>query len=96
MALSSRKFMFNAKISLIIIIFSLLACGKKTDRQKINPVAVSLYERAMGLYPHANNIDSANEAIKLLDSATIIDSNYFQGYYYKLEFIILVLPSISQ
>jgi tetratricopeptide (TPR) repeat protein len=79
--------MFYVKISLIIIAFSLLACGKKTDRQKTNPVAVRLNDRAVGLYPYIDNIDSANKAIKLLDSATIIDSNYFQGYYNKLGFL---------
>jgi tetratricopeptide (TPR) repeat protein len=76
--------MINSKIYLIIISFVFLACGTKTDPKKINPIAVKLNDSAMGVFNYVDNIDSANKAIKLLDSATELDSNYFLAYYNKL------------
>jgi len=81
--------MIKIKITLIIVSFSLLACacGQKSDKLKINPTAVRLNNLAIDLSLYMDNNDSAGKAIKFLDSATSIDSNYFLGYYNKLMFL---------
>jgi tetratricopeptide (TPR) repeat protein len=78
--------MINIKILPIIFSFSLIACGQKSDHQKINPYAVRLNDRAISLSPYLENRDSSSKAIALLDSATALDSNYFLGYYNKIMF----------
>ena len=74
------------EIILIVALFSLSACAKKSNKHKIDPAAIKLNYLAMDLYIHHNN-DSISKAIKFLDSATTIDSNYFLGYYDKLVFL---------
>lgn len=41
----------------------------------------------MRLVPFIDNADSCKKAIRLLDSATHMDSDYFLGYYNKLMFL---------
>lgn len=41
----------------------------------------------MTLVPFVDNIDSAKKAIKMLDSATTIDSNYYLGHFNKIMFL---------
>lgn len=79
--------MIKIKVTLIIVSFSLFACGQKAAKRKINPTAVRLNDSAIYLYPYADNYDSVNKAVRLLDSATAIDSNYFLGYSNKLMFL---------
>jgi tetratricopeptide (TPR) repeat protein len=78
--------MTNIKILLIGIIFSLSACGQKLSQHTVNADAIALNKRAMSLLFFINNSDSANKAIRLLDSATALDSNFYSGYYSKLMF----------
>ena len=60
------------------------SCGQKVHH-KVDPLAVRLNDQAIGLMmTSSGNKDSSIKAIVLLDSATKIDSNYFQGYYNKL------------
>lgn len=71
----------------IFIYFSLTACGHKSDRHTPNPDAARLNDSAIRLTNYIGNRDSAEKAMKLLDKATEIDSNYFLGYYNKLFFL---------
>jgi tetratricopeptide (TPR) repeat protein len=79
--------MFRNGIILIIASFSLSACAQKSNRHKIDPTAVKLNNMAIDLSLYISNTDSAIKAIKFLDSATAIDSNYFLGYYNMLMFL---------
>ncbi len=78
--------MTKNEVLLIVTLFSLSACDQKSNKAKIDPAAVKLNYLAMDLYVYQNN-DSTSKAIKFLDSATGIDSNYFLGYYDKLMFL---------
>ena len=78
--------MSKNEVLLIVTLFSLSACDQKSNKAKIDPAAVKLNYLAMDLYVYQNN-DSSSKAIKFLDSATGIDSNYFLGYYDKLMFL---------
>jgi tetratricopeptide (TPR) repeat protein len=75
--------MIKFKITIIAFSFSLLACGQKSGKHAVDPAAVLLNNQAMKIILYVENKDSATKMIKLLDSATAIDSNYFMGYYNK-------------
>lgn len=79
----------------LLISFSMIgfsACGQKTKPHVNDPRVVQLHKEATSKSIIANltNKDSALKAIELLDSATSIDSNYFQAYYSKMMFLPLL------
>jgi tetratricopeptide (TPR) repeat protein len=75
--------MIKFKMTITIVLFSLLACSQKSGKHAINPAAVKLNNQAMELFSYIANKDSATKMIKLLDSATAMDSDYFTGYFNK-------------
>lgn len=78
---------FNLMFRTIFALLFLSACAQRTSKPKFDPVVVRLNNMAINLSSYIQNSDSANKAINYLDSATIIDSNYFLGYYNKLIFL---------
>jgi tetratricopeptide (TPR) repeat protein len=67
-------------------IIALSSCGQNSTKHKINSAAIELNNKAMTLVQFIDNTDSSKKALFLLDKATLIDSNYFLGYYNKLMF----------
>jgi hypothetical protein len=55
---------------LVAALFFLSACAQKSSKPKFDPVAVRLNNMAIDLSMYNQNNDSANKAIKYLDSAT--------------------------
>ena len=84
--------MIKCKISIILVLFSIMACGQKTDKHVVDRAAVNLNNQAMEIYRYIADKDSAAKMVKLLDRATTIDSNYFLGFYNKQ----LVLNQLKQ
>lgn len=79
--------MMTLKIITTFLLIALYSCGQKPVKHKVDPAAVELNNKAMTLVAFIDNVDSSKKAISLLDKATIIDSNYFLGYYNKLMFL---------
>ena len=62
------------------------SCGQSAGKHKVNPAGIELNRQAMLLVAYIDNPDSSRKALELLDKATVIDSNYFLGFYNKLMF----------
>ena len=79
--------MATSKFIILSLLCGLYACGQNQTNHKPDPAAVEFNKKALSLMPFFDNVDSSRKAIFLLDRATIIDSNYFAGYYNKLMFL---------
>ncbi len=78
--------MTNPKYITLLFLLIVFSCRQDQKDEKPNPLAVRLNYEAMKMTPFISNSDSTNKAISLLNKATLIDSNYFLGYYNKLIF----------
>jgi tetratricopeptide (TPR) repeat protein len=76
--------MTTLKFISIFIIIGFCSCGQNRGN-KPDPNAIRLNDSAVSLIKYINK-DSTQKAISLLDKATLIDSNYFLGYYNKRIF----------
>ena len=79
--------MTTVKLCLLFLSIASLSCGQKSKKHSVDSRAVEINNRAMTLVPFADNIDSSEKAIKILDSATAIDSNYYLGHFNKIMFL---------
>jgi tetratricopeptide (TPR) repeat protein len=75
------------RLTIILLLSGLFACGQNPPKHKADPAAVEFNKKALGLMAFVDNLDSSRKAVSLLDSATLIDSNFFAGYYNKLMFL---------
>jgi tetratricopeptide (TPR) repeat protein len=71
----------------IFLFVGLYSCGQKTTKHKVDKVCVELNNSAMAMVQYLKNTDSSQKAIRLLDSATTLDTNYYLGYFNKLMFL---------
>ncbi|MBS0646473.1 MAG: tetratricopeptide repeat protein [Verrucomicrobia bacterium] len=78
--------MTTTKLLIAFSFTGLVSCGQSTLKHEVDPSAIRLNNQAMTLIPFIDNPDSSQKAIKLLDQATTIDTNYFLGYANKLMF----------
>jgi tetratricopeptide (TPR) repeat protein len=78
--------MTTLKFITAFLLTGLCSCGQNSAKHKTDPAAVELNNKAMTLVQFIDNPDSSTKAISLLDKATLIDSDYFLGYYNKLMF----------
>lgn len=77
--------MVNLKFIFILFFWGFYSCSpSSTPKYPLPPITLKLHSMAMDLVPYINNSDSCLKAIKLLDSASSLDSNYFLAYYIKL------------
>lgn len=80
--------MVNLKFIFILFFLGFYSCSPSpTPKYPLPPITLKLHSMAMDLVPYINNNDSCLKAIKLLDSATSLDSNYFLAYYNKVMFL---------
>ncbi len=79
--------MLNLKIVFTFLAFCFISCKEKKVKQKANSIAINLNNSSMELVKYISNIDSSQKAIRLLDSATNFDKNYYMGYFNKLMFL---------
>src|SRR5262245_4814447 len=80
--------MRNLRIIWVFALTSLCSCAQNAAKHQVDPAARAFNEQAMTLlYSSNDNTDSMEKAIALLDSATLIDSNYYLAYYNKLVFL---------
>jgi tetratricopeptide (TPR) repeat protein len=80
------------KLSALFILFTCVACGQSgkkleaTSKHKVDPKAVQLSDSAFKIVRQSFFNDSNQvKAIKLLDQATEIDSEYYRAYWNKLS-----------
>jgi tetratricopeptide (TPR) repeat protein len=78
--------MTTLKLLTVFLFIGLCSCGQSSSKYKVDPAAIELNRQAMTLVPFIDNSDSSQKALKLLDQATTIDSNYFLGHQNKLMF----------
>lgn len=71
--------MTNLKFTFIFLLFCFGCFGQNQNTHKVDPAAVKLNNDAMTLVYFINDNDSSKKALILLDSSTVIDSNYFIG-----------------
>ena len=76
------------KLIFPFLIITLYSCGQRQDKHSINPESVRLNNKIIPLIAHIDNSDSCRMALLFLDSATVIDSNYFSAYNNKLMFLV--------
>jgi tetratricopeptide (TPR) repeat protein len=79
--------MNTLKLIGIFILLGFCSCGQTNKRQKTNPEAIKLCTEASKLTFYFEDSDSSKKALNLLDSATLIDSNYYLGHFNKLAFL---------
>ena len=73
-------------IAYISFFFFLLSCKDQSEKYRLPPLSLKLNSDAMDYVRYIESEDSCRKAIRLLDSATKIDTGYFLAYYNKVMF----------
>ena len=88
----SCNIMTTLKLIIPFCLFGLCSCHQNKHTQTTlshhpDPKAIKLNNETIKLAQYIHNSDSCRKALKLLDSATKIDDQYFLGHFNKLMFL---------
>ena len=85
------QYLRTMRFIIIFLFFLSSSCAQRVDKpvHTINPAAKKLNDSAVAIAMHSYEYA---KAVKLLDKATQIDSNYFGAYRNKMSFQGLVKP----